>query len=76
MSSETISVQQAADLLGVSLNFLMRQIDDGAVPFRMDGAVRCVPLADLRNYKHGIDEKRHAALGELTAQAQDLNMGY
>ena len=47
MSPETISVQQAADLLGVSLDFLMRQIDDGMIPSRMDGAVRRVPLANI-----------------------------
>ncbi|HIK95518.1 MAG TPA: DNA-binding protein [Planctomycetes bacterium] len=76
MSPETISVQQAADVLGVSLDFLMRQIVDGTIPSRMDAAVQRIPQADLLNYKHEIDEKRHAALGELADQAQDLNRGY
>jgi excisionase family DNA binding protein len=70
------STQKAADFLLVSRPFLIKLLETGEIPFRKVGKHRRVRFEDLIHYKEQIDNKRLKVLEELTAQAQELNLGY
>ncbi len=71
-----LTEQEAADLLCVSRPYLIKLLDAGEIPCRTAGTYRGVLRADVVEYKTRIDEARLATLQELTAQAQELSMGY
>ena len=71
-----LTTSQAANLLGVSRPFVITLIERGELPCRKVGSHRRIRLPDLLEYKQRDDQQRHSVLDELTAEAQELGLGY
>lgn len=73
---EEVSPQEAADILKVSRPFATKLFDEGAIPSRKVGTHRRALTKDVLAYKQREKEARLRVLDELSADAQNLKMGY
>lgn len=71
-----LTTQEAADLLNISRPTLIRLLDDGELVYHRVGNRRKILFSDLQAYKKTLEEKRLAALDEMSSLDQDLGMGY
>lgn len=71
-----LTTQQAADLLGVSRPFLIKQIEEGKLPHHMVGSHRRVFFKDLMAFKQEQQARSEQALTDLAAEGQAIGEGY
>ncbi len=71
-----LTTQEAADLINVSRPHLVKLLEAGDLPFHKTGKHRRVRFSDLMAYKTAQEQASTAAMEELAAQAQALQLGY
>jgi excisionase family DNA binding protein len=70
-----LTTQQAADLLNVSRQYLVRLLDEGGIAFRKTGKHRRLRIEDVLEFKTQRDKDRRAGLRELSQMTQEFD-GY
>lgn len=68
--TQTLTTQQAADLLGVSRPTVIKLLNEGLMPFERNGTHRRILLQDLLSYRERRRREQYAAL-EATADLGD-----
>ncbi|WP_342089223.1 helix-turn-helix domain-containing protein [Dyadobacter sp. OTU695] len=71
-----LTTVEAAEVLNVSRPFLIKLLNEGAIPHRKVGKHRRVRMEDVMAYKRKIDQEREAILDQLVLDAQEQGMGY
>lgn len=71
-----LTTTEAARQLHVSRPYLVKLLEQGAMPFRKVGNQRRIRREDFDAYKQADEERRHALLEQLTREAQEQGYGY
>jgi excisionase family DNA binding protein len=72
---QELTTQQAADLLNISRQYLVRLLEEGKIPHTRTGKHRRLRIDDVLAYKQVRDRERSESLDELTRLSQELG-GY
>lgn len=70
-AAQELTTQRAANLLGVSRQFLVRLLDDGKILSHKVGTHRRVYLRDLLAFREERDRRRHEAIRRIARDAVD-----
>jgi excisionase family DNA binding protein len=71
-----LTTVEAARILNVSRPYLIKLLDEKVIPHRLVGKHRRILIDDVVAYKQRIDAERENVLAQLTAEAQENEMGY
>ena len=70
--TEQLSTQAAADLLGVSRQFFVRECEAHKLPFHYAGTHRRVFLKDLLDYKNQREQARRESITRIARESEEL----
>jgi excisionase family DNA binding protein len=70
-----VTTQQAADILNVSRQYLVRLLKEERIPYRKTGKHRRLRIEDVLSYKEQREKDRRAGLRELSRLTQEAG-GY
>jgi excisionase family DNA binding protein len=71
-----MTMQEAADFLGVSRPFLIKEMEEGRLRFRKVGTHRRLDRSEVVAYRELCRKRHERAMDKLVKQAQELDMGY
>lgn len=71
-----LTTVEAASILNVSRPYLIKLLHQKVIPHRLVGNHRRILIDDVMSYKERIDAAREDVLAQLTADAQENDMGY
>lgn len=63
-------------MLNVSRPYLIKLLEENAIPHRKVGKHRRIRMEDVMAYKTRIDRERESVLDQLAMEAQQGDMGY
>jgi excisionase family DNA binding protein len=69
-----LTTQQAADLLNLSRPYLVKLLEQGALPYTKTGTHRRIRFADVMAFKAHRDAQRAEALTGLTRLSQEIGL--
>ncbi len=72
---KALTTQQAADILNVSRPYLIKLLDEGAIPYTVVGSHRRIQYDDLMAFHAVWYAERKQILAELTRQGEEMG-GY
>lgn len=70
-TSQTLTTQQAADLLGISRPTLIKALDHGKLPFTRSGTHRRLALTDVLDYREHRRQEQYAAIDALSVDVDE-----
>jgi excisionase family DNA binding protein len=71
-----LTTNEAASILNVSRQFLVKLLDRGEIPFDRVGTHRRLTVADVLAYRNDRAARRREKLNELTRLSEDYEGGY
>lgn len=72
-TSQVLTTQQAADLLGISRPTLIKALDEGQLPYTRSGTHRRIALTDVLEYSKRRREAQYAAIDALSADVEETS---
>ena len=71
---EELSTQAAADMLGMSRQFLVRELEAGKIKFHRTGAHRRIYFKDVLDYKKQRQDQRQSAINRMAQKSEELGV--
>ena len=75
-AKQELSTVEAANFMNVSRPFIIKEIDEGRIPYRMVGTHRRIQFDDLKKYAEEMRAQQKNALDRMAENARELGLDY